>query len=98
MVSGGGIHDMVEAEHPFWGYRGVWAWLGHREEMVFNQKRVRRVMKENGLMVTRRRHKAKRVARRSKPRADRPGEYRGIEMTKFIIPWIGWVYLVLVLD
>ena len=30
------------------------------------------VMRENGLMVSQKRHKAKRVAKRSKPRADRP--------------------------
>jgi len=88
----------IKAEHPFWGYRRVWAWLRHRESMVVNQKRVRRVMKENGLMLSQSRHKAKRVAKRSKPKADRPRQYWGIDMTKFIIPSVGWVYLVIVLD
>jgi len=81
----------IKAEHPFWGYRRVWAWLRHREKMVVNQKRVRRVMKENGLMVSQRRQRAKRVAKRSKPRADRPREYWGIDMSKFMVPSAGWV-------
>jgi len=105
-VKGPGLKDMdllerirrIKAEHPFWGYRRVWAWLRHREKMVVNQKRVRRVMKENGLMVSQRRHKARRVAKRSKPRADRPRQYWGIDMTKFMVPSVGWVYLVIVLD
>jgi len=42
----------LKADHPFWGYRGVWAWLKYRENLLINQKRVRRVMKENGLMAT----------------------------------------------
>lgn len=65
---------------------------------MVNQKRVRRVMKENGLMVTQTRHRTKRLAQRRKPRADRPRQYWGIDMTKFMIPSIGWAYLVIVLD
>ena len=56
------------------------------------------MMKENGLMVSQRRQKAKRVAKRSKPRADRPRQYWGIDMTKFMVPSVGWVYLVIVVD
>jgi putative transposase len=55
-------------------------------------------MKEHGLMATQTVHKAKRTPRRNKPRADRPGQYWGIDMTKFMIPAIGWTYLVIVLD
>ena len=42
----------LKVDHPFWGYRRVWAWLKYRENLLINQKRVRRVMKENGLMAT----------------------------------------------
>jgi len=31
----------IKAEHPFWRYRSVWAWVRHREDMVGNQKGVR---------------------------------------------------------
>lgn len=88
----------IKGEHPFWGYRRVWAWLRHREGICVNQKRIRRIMKENDLMVKQKHYRAKRVAGRSKPRADRPFQYWGIDMTKFMIESIGWVYLVVVLD
>jgi hypothetical protein len=42
----------LKGKHPFWGYRRVWAWLRHREGIVVNQKKVRRLMKEHKLMAT----------------------------------------------
>jgi len=87
----------LKADHPFWGYRRVWAWLRYREKLLINQKRVRRVMKEHGLMVKRVVCRVKRMSPRSKPRADRPGQFWGIDMTKSLVPSIGWVYLVVVL-
>lgn len=89
---------MLKTEHPFWGYRRVRAWLVHRDGIRVNEKRVRRVMRENGLMATQTVHKANRTPQRSKPRAERPRQYWGIDMTKFMIPVLGWVYLVIVLD
>ncbi len=88
----------LKAEHPFWGYRRVRAWLVHRDGLGINEKRVRRVMKENALMATQTVHRAKRTPQRSKPRAERPRQYWGIDMTKFMIPALGWIYLVIVLD
>jgi len=87
-----------KTEHPFWGYRRVWAYLRYREGILINQKKVRRLMKENALMVSQVAHKAKRTSKKSKPRANRPCEYWGIDMTQFLIPSFGWVYLVVVLD
>lgn len=60
----------IKANHPFWGYRRVRAWLVHREKIQVNEKRVRRVMKESGLMATQTVHRAKRTIRRSKPKAE----------------------------
>lgn len=88
----------IKLSHPFWGYRRVWAWLRHRENVLVNQKRVRRLMKAHGLMASQRVHKVKRRALRSKPRADKPKQIWGIDMTKFIVNGVGWVYLVIVLD
>jgi len=88
----------IKGKHPFWGYRRVWAWLRHREGIMVNQKRVRRLMKEHNLMATQMVHKAKRKVLRDKPRADRPRQFWGIDMTKFIVNALGWVYLVIVLD
>ena len=88
----------IKTDHPFWGYRRVWAWLRRREKVEINQKRVRRIMKEHGLITSRRVFQAKRTPQRSKPRADQPKQYWGIDMSKFLIPAIGWVYLVIVVD
>lgn len=55
-------------------------------------------MKENNLLVVQRPNKAKRTPQKSKPKPVRPKEWWGIDMTKFMIPNLGWVYLVIVLD
>jgi putative transposase len=91
------IKELKEG-HPFWGYRRVRAWLRYRDKIWINEKRVRRVMKENELMASQTLHRAKRTPQRSKPKAERPRQYWGIDMTKFMIPTLGWIYLVIVLD
>lgn len=42
----------LKTAHPLWGYQRVKAWLVHRDKIRVNQKRVRWVMKENGLTAT----------------------------------------------
>lgn len=95
------VNEMIKEiknNHPFWGYRRINAWLRHREGITVNEKKVRRLMKENGLNNPVIVHKAKRKMTRNKPRADRPLQYWGIDMTKFMVSSVGWVYLVIVLD
>lgn len=60
--------------------------------------RVYRLMKENEPLVPQKRYRAKRQPAGRKPRAHRPGQFWGIDMTKFMIPDLGWAYLVIVLD
>ena len=58
-------------------------------------------MKEHNLLVKpnlRLRAKRDNQLNRSKPRASRPNEYWGTDMTKVMIPAFGWLYLVIVLD
>lgn len=88
----------LKDQHPFWGYRRVRAWLVYREKVLVNEKRVRRIMKEHELMAPQTVHKAKRTPGRSKPRANKPEQFWGIDATKFIVNGLGWVYLVIVLD
>lgn len=88
----------IKLEHPYWGYRRIRAWLRYREGILVNEKKVRRIMKRQGLMVKQAMYKAKRTSNKSKPRAERPKQYWGIDMTKFIINGLGWVYLAIVLD
>lgn len=94
------IHP-IKAEQPGWGYRLVWAYLKYRQGHQVNKKRVYRVMKENDLLVKPNlKLKAKRDNQdnRNKPRATRPNQFWGIDMTKVMIESFGWLYLVVVLD
>ena len=43
-------------------------------------------------------HKARRGPLRNKPKGDKPGQYQGIDMTKFMILLLGWVYPGIVQD
>lgn len=88
----------LRLEHPFWGYRRMTAWLKYREGLTVNRKRIHRLMRENGLLVEQVRHKAVRTSQRPKPKATRPNQYWGIDMTKFLLGSLGWCYLIVVLD
>ncbi len=88
----------LRLERPFWGYRRMTAWLNHREGLSVNRKRIYRLMRENGLVVEQVRHKALRSSQSGKPKATRPNQYWGIDMTKFILGSSGWCYLMVVLD
>ena len=93
--------ESIKADHPFWGYRRVWAYLKYRQRQNINKKRIYRIMKEHNLQVKpnlRLRAKRDNQFNRSKPRASRPNEYWGTDMTKVMIPAFGWLYLVIVLE
>jgi transposase InsO family protein len=89
----------IKAEHPLWGYRRVWAYLKYRQKHGFAINRIHRIMKEHALLVTpNQRLRARRGPLRHKPRASRPNQFWGIDMTKIkLAPW-GWLYLTIVLD
>jgi transposase InsO family protein len=89
----------LKAQHPFWGYRRVWAYLKYREGLDVNKKRIYRLMKENNLLVSRNlRLKACRTPLKPKPRPNRPNQIWGIDMTKVMVNGWGWLYLHVVLD
>lgn len=88
----------IGGKHPSWGYRRITAWLKYREGIRVNYKRVYRFMKENNLLVPQKRYKAKRVSNKSKPKPTRLHQWWGIDMTKFMVEGVGWVYLTVVLD
>lgn len=91
--------EQVKAEHPFWGYRSVWAHLRFTEGLVVNRKRVLRLMREhNWLVPTNARLGAKRTPTRSKPKPHRPNHWWGIDLTKVLVEPEGWLYIALVLD
>lgn len=93
--------QLIKSEHPFWGYRRVWAYMKYRLNQTVNKKRIYRIMKENNLLVTPNlRLKAKRDNKpyKSKPRANRPNQFWGTDMTKIMLKCFGWIYLVIILD
>lgn len=93
--------QMIKSEHPFWGYRRVWAYMKYRLDMPVNKKRIYRIMKEHNLLVMPNlRLKARRdnQSNKNKPRANRLDQFWGTDMTKILITSFGWLYLVIVLD
>jgi len=88
---------LIKSEHPFWGYRRVWATLRYHKNLMVNKKRVYGIMKSNNLLVKdRKKLKATRTPR-SKPIASKPNEIWGIDMTK-VKTQSGWAYLVMTID
>jgi putative transposase len=89
----------LKAEHPFWGYRRIWAYLHCVEQRPINKQRILRLMREHQLLVTPHlRLRAKRTPLGKKPRPTKPNEWWGIDMTKVLVQGFGWVYIVIVLD
>lgn len=89
----------LKADHPFWGYRRIWAYLRFVEGWVIKKQRLLRLMREHHLLVrSTLRLKAKRTPSGTQPRPTRPNEWWGIDMTKVVVEGFGWVYIVLVLD
>lgn len=91
----------LKADHPFWGYRRIWAYLKYRMNQPVNKKRILRIMRENNLLVKPNlRLKARRDNQnnRNKPKAMRVNQFWGIDMTKVMIPFWGWLYMMIVLD
>jgi putative transposase len=89
----------LKAEHPFWGYRRIWAYLHFAEQRPVNKKRILRLMREHQLLVTpNRRLRAKRTPTGKKPRPTKPNEWWGIDMTKVLVEGVGWIYIVVVLE
>ncbi len=85
--------ETIKSCHPFWGYRRVTALLKHRLNINVNHKKVYGIMKEHNLTVPQARRREMRPGSvGSKPRAERPNEYRGIDMTKFMVESVGRVF------
>jgi transposase InsO family protein len=88
----------LKADHPFWGYRHCWAHLRYVDRLDVNKKRVLRLMRQHGLLVTpQTKLRATRTSQRPKPRPDRPNQWWGIDMTKAMTE-LGWAYVVVVKD
>lgn len=93
--------ERIEAicrEHPFWGYRRIKAWLVHREGIKVGKNKVLKIMQERGLTVPQRVKRIRRDFNTTKPIPTRKNQWWGIDLTKFLVAGVGWVYLVIVVD
>jgi len=89
----------IKIEHPFWGYRRMWAHLKYIDGLEINKKRVLRLTQKHEFLVKPdAKLKATRTPDRSKPRPDRPNQWWGIDMTKVMVNGFGWMYVAVVLD
>jgi putative transposase len=84
---------------PAYGYRRVAWWMHRKQGLAVNGKRVLRVMRERGLLVTPRRTRARRKKEWGRIVAELPNQLWQTDMTKV---WagasVGWAYLVSVID
>lgn len=89
----------LKIEHPFWGYRRIWANLKYVYGLEINKKRVFRLMQKHDFLVKPdTRLKAARTPSKAKPKPHRPNQWWGIDMTKVMVQGFGWMYIVVVLD
>lgn len=89
----------LKVDHPFWGYRHVWAYLKYVDGLDVNRKRVLRLMQKHHLTVKPdTKLKAVRAPKRSKPKPTRSLQWWGIDMTKVMVEGFGWMYIVVILD
>ena len=75
--------EELKKEHPFWGYRKIWAHLTYVDQIIVTKKRIYKLMKQNNLLVNKEtKLRAKRSSLKPKPKATKPNEIWGIDMTK----------------
>jgi putative transposase len=90
--------EALKAEHPFWGYRRIWAHLHFVGQCAVNKKRLPRLMREPHLIVPPNlRLKAKRRPTGSKPKPTKPQEWLGHRYDQGLGGglWLGDIVLVL---
>ena len=89
----------IKGEHPYWGYRRIWAYLTYHEGLEINKKRALRLMRRYDLLVKpNQKLRARRTLPKTKPRPDCPNQWWGIDMTKVKVNGFGWMYIVVVED
>lgn len=90
--------EAIKSDHPFWGYRRVWAYVRYREGMSASKNRIYRLMRTHHLMAHQTKVLRAKRTLHSKPRSKIPNTLWGTDMTKIMVDSWGWLYLHLVLD
>ena len=87
-----------KADHPFWGYRRIWANLNNDLAVNYNKKRIYRIMKSNNLLLSKENNNKALRTQKSKPIPSKPNHWWGIDMTKIKLNYVGWVYITIIID
>lgn len=90
--------EEICGNYPNWGSRRVKNWLEKRENIVINRKTVQRIMREKNLLVKTKKKIASRQTQKKKPQPEKPNQWWGIDMTKFLVQSCGWIYFVAIID
>ena len=89
----------LKSDHPFWGYRRIWAHMTYVDGLKISKHRAERLMKQHDLQVKKKmKLKAVRRSDTKKPRPSSPNQWWGIDMTKVMIEGFGCLYVVIVID
>lgn len=91
------IKELIE-QHPTYGYRRIWARLRFGDGRIINQKKVRRLMRQQGWMVCQRPTTPKPRVRRKKSVATRANERWATDATHIDCGRDGWGHLIAVID
>jgi hypothetical protein len=88
--------QQLNAEHPCWGDRRLWAYLHCGEQVLVHKKRILRLRREHHLLGPPNvRLQAKRTPAGRNPN---PKEWWGIDMPKAMVVGFGWLDIVVVRD
>jgi putative transposase len=91
------IKELIE-QHPTYGYRRIWARVHFGDGRVINRKQVRRLLRQQGWMVSQRPAAPKPRVRRNKRVATRRNARWELDATHIDGGADGWGHLVAVID
>jgi putative transposase len=91
------IKELIE-QHPTYGYRRIWALLRKGDTLVINRKRVYRLMRTRGWMVTQRSVAPKPRVKKKRSRVEVSDKRWAMDVTHFYCGEDGWAHLTAVID
>jgi putative transposase len=91
------IKELIE-QHPTYGYRRIWALLSKGDTLLINRKRVYRLMRKRGWMVTQRSVAPKSRVKKNRSRVEVSDKRWAMDVTHCFCGEDGWAHLRAVID
>lgn len=88
----------ITERFPTWGYRRVCAWLRHREDILINRKKVRRIMRQYNLQVRLFNRTPRPRVKQWKSDAETSDVRWAIDMTSTWCEKDGWIGIFAIID